>query len=106
MFSISIAIGPRERTLFEFMGSRISCSRRPVGDALRTAKRLQTSLHSFFVQRYLGAVLQLPADRAVTSRDYFVARLNAAFDFRVGVIRNSGRHFHHLRLGPFFDEHD
>src|SRR5262249_16684603 len=106
MFSISITIGPSGLMLFEFIGSRFSCSRRPAGDALRTAKRLQTSLHCFFVVSDLGAVLQFAADRAVTSRDYFVARLNAAFDFRVSVVGNSSRYFHNLRLVSFFEEHD
>src|ERR1041385_6482933 len=106
MFSISITIGPSGRMLFEFIGSSLNCSRRPVSDALRTAKRLQTSLHSFFIERDAGAVLQFAADRAITSRNNFLAWLNAVFDFRVSVVGNSGCHFHHLRLASFFEEHD
>src|SRR5947199_757934 len=104
MLSISITIGPSGLMLFEFIGSRFSCSRRPVGDALRTANRPQTSLHSFFVEGYFDAVLQFAADRAVTSRDYFVAGLDAAFDFGVSVVGNSSRHFYNLGFGPFFEE--
>src|SRR5438094_10096332 len=103
---MSITTGPSGRILFEFMRSKFSCSRRPVGDALRTAKRLQTSLHAFFVERYLGAIFQFPADYAVTSRDYFVTGLNAVFDFGVSVVGNSSRDFHHQGLVSFFEEQD
>src|SRR5207244_6120731 len=53
-----------------------------------------------------GAFLQLPADRAVTSRNYFVARLNTALNLHVSVVRDSGRHFDQLRLATFFQKHD
>src|SRR6266568_4380997 len=65
-----------------------------------------SSLHSLFVEGYLDAVLQFAADHAVTSRDHLVARLNAAFDFGVRIVGNTGRYFHYLGFGSFFKEHD
>src|SRR5207244_9747921 len=70
------------------------------------ASRSTRLLRSLFVERYLGAILQFATDRAVTSRDYFVTGLNAAFDFGVSVVGNSSRHFRQLRLVRFFEEHD
>jgi len=54
----------------------------------------------------LRALLQLSADRAVTARDHFVPGLNATLDFRVSVIGNASRHFHHLRIAALFQEHN
>src|SRR2546421_3932803 len=64
------------------------------------------SLGCFFIVGNFGAVLQLSANRAVTSRNHFVARLNPALYLHVSVVRDSGGHLDQLRLAPFFQKHD
>src|SRR5437660_1402889 len=73
--------------------------------AARSTRRSRL-LHSFFIEGYLRALLQLPADRAVTSRDHFIAGLNAALDLGVSVVGDASRHFRNLRLVAFFQEDD
>src|SRR5204863_4012597 len=63
-------------------------------------------LRRFFVVSNFGAFLQFSTDRTVASRNHFVAGLNAAFDFHVGVVRDSGRDFDQLRFAFLFQKHN
>src|ERR1700730_271791 len=93
MFSMSITIGPTDP-----IESRTSMAR---STTLAAEPGL---ILPFFLHDHFGAVLQLSADRAVTSGDHFVARFDAAFYFHVGVVRNPSRHLYHLCLGALLQK--
>src|SRR5947209_19927415 len=93
MFSMSMTTGPTG-----LIESRVSI--------IVDRHVLARLLRRFLVVGHFRAVFQLTTDRAVTSRNHFVARLDAALDLPVSVVRNSGRYLDQLRLAPFLQKHN
>src|SRR5437588_2306570 len=104
MFSMSMTSGPDGRVRAESIGVLEFWRNGTMEDyySITPLPHYSLSLRRFLIVGNLRAFLQLPADRAVTSRNHFVARLDALFYLHVSVVRNSGRHFDQLRLASFF----
>src|ERR1700704_685716 len=90
MFSISMTIGPRGRivSVVSIFPGRRRCERRT--RLFRCGR--------FLVEDDFRSVLQFAADRTVAARDDFVPWLDAALDLHVGVVGDSGRDLHPVRL--------
>src|SRR5438270_13958920 len=103
MLSMSMTSGPDGRVRAESIGVLEFWRNGTMEDyySITPLPHYSLSLRRFLIVGNLRAFLQLPAARAVSSRNHFVARRDAAFYLHLSVVRTSCRHFDPLRFASF-----